>query len=339
MEKGPSRKLAVILHADVVGSTALVRLNETIAHQRIRDAFRRFAEIVSSHDGTAHEIRGDAMVAEFARASDAVAASVEFQAANVSRNQDLSDEIRPVVRVGIAMGEVVVADSTVTGEGVILVQRLEQLADPGGVCIQDAAYQTVPKRLPFQYESLGEQEVKGFEEPVRAYRLVLETGAPKHLPDTRIDTVRSRKVWRRVAGGVVALFIVVGGWIAWWQPWQSQVEPASVERIAIPLSDKPSVAVLPFVNMSNDPEQEYFSDGITEDLITDLSKLRGLMVIARNSTFAYKGKAIDVRQIGKELGVRHVLEGSVRKGDSTFKGGIRGVLVGRNVAGVCLEGG
>ena len=319
MEEGPSRKLAVILHADVAGSTALVRLNEILAHQRIRDAFRRFAEIVSSHDGIAHEIRGDAMVAEFARASDAVAASVDFQAANSSRNQDLSDEIRPVVRVGIAMGEVVIADSTVTGEGVVLAQRLEQLADPGGVCIQDAAYQTVPKRLPFQYESLGEQEVKGFEEPVRAYRLVLETGASKFLPDTRIDTVRSQKVWPRAVGGVVALFIVVGGWIAWWQPWQSQVEPASVERVAIPLFDKPSVAVLPFVNMSDDPEQEYFSDGITEDLITDLSKLRGLMVIARNSTFAYKGKAVDVRQIGKELGVRHVLEGSVRKVDDQVR--------------------
>ena len=171
MEEGPSRKLAVLLHADVVGSTALVRLDETLAHHRIQDAFGRFSEVISNHNGTAHEVRGDALVAEFSRASDAIAASVEFQAANDTENERLADDLRPVLRVGIAMGEVLIANNTVTGEGVVLAQRLEQLAAPGGICIQDAAYQTVPNRLPFIYESVGETRLKGFDEPVRPVRL------------------------------------------------------------------------------------------------------------------------------------------------------------------------
>ena len=163
LEMGPLlRKLAVIIHADVVDSTALVRLDESLAHQRIQDTFRRFSKTIENHEGTAHEIRGDALIAEFAKASDAVAASIEFQADNSIHVQDLPGQIRPLLRVGVAMGEVVVADDTVTGEGVVLAQRLEQMAKTGGVCIQGAAYETVPKRLPYQYQSLGELEIKGF---------------------------------------------------------------------------------------------------------------------------------------------------------------------------------
>ena len=137
MEKDQlSRKLAVILHADVVDSTALVRQDETLAHQRIQDAFQRFSITIKRHDGIAHEIRGDALVAEFGKASDAVSASLAFQATNAIHNEQLSDDLKPVLRIGIAMGEVVIADSTVTGEGVVLAQRLEQLAEQGGVCIQ-----------------------------------------------------------------------------------------------------------------------------------------------------------------------------------------------------------
>ena len=172
MPETHDRKLAVILHADVVDSTALVRLNESLAHERMQDAFRRLAEVITTHDGIAHEIRGDALVAEFSRASDAVAAAVAFQNANAAHNAGLPDQVQAAVRAGIAMGEVVVADHTLTGEGVVLAQRLEQLAEPGGTCIQGAAYETVPKRLAFEYESLGEQRLKGFEEPVRAYRVV-----------------------------------------------------------------------------------------------------------------------------------------------------------------------
>jgi adenylate cyclase len=268
-----SHKLVVILHADVVGSTVLVQYDETLAHQRIQDSFRRFSETIEAYDGVTRELRGDALVAEFDHASDAVCAGIAFQADNAQVNATLEDDVRPEVRIGISMGEVVIADNTVTGAGVVLAQRLEQLADPGGMCIQDAAYQSVPKRLPFEYESLGEQEVKGFADPVRAYAVTLKAGE-----------------------GVPAA--------------ESVDRPA---RATLELPDKPSIAVLPFTNISSDSEQEYFSDGITEDIITDLSKVSGLFVIARNSSFAFKGQATDVTQVGRALGVRYVLEGSVRR--------------------------
>jgi TolB-like protein len=291
----------------------LVQYDETLAHQRIQDSFRRFSETIEAYGGVTHEIRGDALVAEFDRASDAVCAGIAFQADNSQVNATLEDDVRPKVRIGISMGEVVIADKTVTGAGVVLAQRLEQLADPGGMCIQDAAYQSVPKRLPFEYESLGEQEVKGFEDPVRAYRVALKSGMPIPSPDLRSDTRETKPVWRRVAGAVVVLLIVVGGGFAWWQSWKPAFEPASVERMAFPLPDKPSIAVLPFTNISDDAQQEYFVDGMTDDLITDLSKLSGLFVIARNSVFSYKGQQTKVQQIAKDLGVRYILEGSVRR--------------------------
>jgi TolB-like protein len=273
MEESPTRKLAVLLHADVVGSTRLVQLNETLAHERIQSIFR-----IASHGGIAHELRGDALVAEFAKASDAVSASLAFQIANAAHNEEQPDEVRPVVRVGIAMGEVVVADNTVTGEGVVLAQRLEQLAGAGGVCIQDAAYQTVPKRLPFEYEYLGEQKLKGFDEPVRAYGVNLTPG--KDVPSPQSSESETR-------------------------------EPT--------LPDTPSIAVLPFTNMSGDVEQEYFSDGITEDIITELSRFPTLFVIARHSTFSFKGQAIRIEEVGRQLGVKYVVEGSVRKAGNQIR--------------------
>jgi adenylate cyclase len=272
----PTRKLAVLLHADVISSTALVQLNETVAHQRIQDAFQRFSQTITQHNGTTQEIRGDALVAEFSRASDAVTAALDFQSTNTAHNEGISDEIRPELRVGIAMGEVVVADNTVTGEGIVLAQRLEQLAEPGGTCVQGAVYETIPRRLPFEYENLGERELKGFDHPVRAFAVRLQPG--KELPAPEETT---------------------------------NLQTSEPEDLQIP--DKPSIAVLPFANMSGDPEQEYFSDGITEDIITALSRVSGLMVVARNSTMAYKDKVIDVKQVGREQGVRYVLEGSVRK--------------------------
>ena len=272
MTEQPIRKLAVLLHADVVGSTALVQLDETLAHQRIQDTFRRLSEAIARHNGIAHEIRGDALVAEFSRASDAVSASLAFQAANAAHNEKLADDIRPAVRVGIAMGEVVVADNTVTGEGVVLSQRLEQLSEPGGVCIQGAAYETVPRRLPFNYENLGERELKGFDAPVRAFAVTLKAG--EQIPSP--------------ASGESAKFLL--------------------DRVK-----RPAIAVLPFANMSGDPEQEFFADGIAEDLITALSKYHWFLVIARNSTFTYKGKAVDLAEIGDALGARYVVEGSVRR--------------------------
>jgi len=314
MEERQPRKLAVILHADVVGSTALVQRDEALAHERIQDVFHRFSGTIESYNGHPLELRGDALVAEFNRASDAVEASLAFQAENTEFNSTLEDDIRPTLRIGISLGEVVVADNTITGEGIVLAQRLEQLASAGGVCIQGAVHEAVPGRLPFEYESLGEQQLKGFSAPVRAYAVSLKSGEAIPAPELR---ERSRRQW--IVGGAVAFIVIVASGLTWWQPWKPEFEPASVERMKFELPDKPSIAVLPFTNMSRDPEQEYFVDGITEDLITDLSKVSGLRVVARTSAFAYKGQSPDLREVGRDLNVRYVLEGSVRKASGKLR--------------------
>jgi adenylate cyclase len=308
-------RLAVILHCDVVGSTTLVRKDERLAHERIQAAFRDIGSAVERYGGAVKEIRGDALVGEFPRASDAVLAALSGQEGNHKRVAALNDAIAPVVRMGIALGEVVIADSTVTGAGVVLAQRLEQLAEPGGICISGAVREALPDRLGLSFESLGARDVKGFDEPVSAYAVSAPEGTPVPLPRpltaprTRGGGLRRR--WIAASVGAAVLGTASFAWIA---PWQPTLEPASPETMANPLQDKPSVAVLPFTNISDDPAQEYFVDGMTEDLITDLSKLSGLFVIARNSVFTYKGKAVKVQQVAEELGVRYVLEGSVRRG-------------------------
>jgi adenylate cyclase len=151
-----SRKLAVILHADIVASTTLVQRDETHAHRRMQDAFHRFAEVITDYGGIAHELRGDALLAEFERASDAVAAALDFQSRNGALNATLNDDIRPELRIGISLGEVVIADGTITGAGVVLAQRLEQLAKTGGIVVQGAVAETVPTRMPYVFENMGE---------------------------------------------------------------------------------------------------------------------------------------------------------------------------------------
>lgn len=283
-----SRKLAVILHADVVGSTTLVQHNEILAHERLQAAFHQFAGTIADYGGIAHELRGDALVAEFERASDAVAASLAFQVQNTALNAAYDDDIRPELRIGISLGEVVIADGTITGAGVVLAQRLEQLAEPGGIAVQGAVSETVPTRMPYDFESLGEQMLKGFDQPVRAFAVSLRQGAV--LPEVEVNQTAQIP---------------------------EPVDPGGLE--------KPSIAVLPFANMSNDPEQEYFADGISEDIITALSQIKQWLVIARNSSFVYKGRHVDIREIARELGVRYVLEGSVRKGGNRLR--ITGQLI------------
>ena len=282
-----TRKLAVILHADVVGSTALVQKNETLAHERIQAVFHQFSETITSYGGRTHELRGDALVAEFDRASDAVTAALVFQIHSEGSNATLDDDIQPQLRIGISLGEVVIADNTVTGAGVVLAQRLEQLAQPGGVVVQGAVSETVPTRMPFNYENLGEQRLKGFDRPVRAFMVSLKPGVPTPAPES------------------ITVSLPHSG------------NPAMPGAMQSP--DKPSIAVLPFENLSNDSEQEYFSDGITGDIITALGRVRQFFVIARNTMFSYKGRAVDVKVIAKELGVRYLLEGSVQKAGSRVR--------------------
>jgi len=290
-----SRKLAVILHADVVGSTSLVQINELLAHERIQSTFHHFSETIKAYGGTTRELRGDALVAEFGRASDAVSASLAFQVQNGEVNAELDDNIQPQLRIGISMGEVIVADNTITGAGVVLSQRLEQLADSGGVVVQGSVSETVPSRMQFEFKYLGEQQLKGFEKSVRAFSVHLRPG--ETLPEPEIDASAQTL-----------------------EPGDSEdkkkFSPASYEALMgekLKLPSRPSIAILPIQNMSSDPEQEFFADGIAEEIISTLSMVPEMIVIARNSSFVYKGRSVDVRQVGKELGVAHVLEGSIRK--------------------------
>jgi len=265
-------RLAVILHADIIGSTELVQKDERLTHERIRSAFLHLAERSATHDGLAHEIRGDALVAEFKRPSDAVSAAMEFQREHGERIRKIEDGLRPEVRIGIAMGEVIIADDTITGAGVVLAQRLEQLASSGGVCISAAVREAVPGRLAFSYETLGEHVLKGFNEPVRLFAVAMQQDTPS-------------------AG-------------------DKSLEPANVPSAG---PKHLSIAVLPFENLSSDPDQDYFGDGLAEDIITELSRFRSFLVIARNTTFSYKGQGTPILAIAAELAARYVVVGSVRR--------------------------
>jgi len=308
-----SGKLVVILHADVADSTALVQQDKELAHERIQDTFRRFSDTIEKYQGHVLELRGDAILAEFERASDAVSAALSFQIDHAFYNDQLTDDLRPGIRVGIATGEVIIADNTVTGAGVVQAQRIEQLAEPGGVCITAAIHEALSKRLPLDLENLGEQVLKGFDHPVHVYRVELRPG--ESMPSSQQDSQHepSPRVPKQLVATIVIALAITGGTAYWFKTQEPQEEPASVERMAYPLPDKPSIAVLPFTNMSGIAEQEYFADGMTENLITDLSKISGLFVIARNSSFSYKGQQVKVRQVAEDMGVRYVLEGSVQR--------------------------
>ncbi len=285
MKAEPTRKLAVLLHADVVDSTRLVQKDESIAHQRIRGAFQRLADMTVAYGGIAHEIRGDALVAEFSRASDAVSAALAFQAANVDHNRRLVEDICPQIRVGISLGEVVVADGTVTGAGVVLAQRLEQLAEPGGVVVQGAVSETVPDRMPFEFDGLGEQTLKGFDNPVRAF--IARVGEGETVPQPEFAASRTQFTDNDVN------------------------EPDALQPSA-----KPSIVVLPFRNATGDPGQDYVGEGIGSGLVTELARNRLLTV--RSAVYSEQLSS-DRVAVGKEYGVRYLLEGGVQKSGNRMR--------------------
>ena len=256
--------------------------------------------------------KGVGALMEFASVVDAVAFAVEVQCAMGNRNADVPEDKRIVYRIGINIGDIIVEGDDIYGDGVNIASRIEGLAEPGGICIARNAYNQVKGKVDLNFEHLGEKEVKNIAEPVSVYRVLIDEAAAALITPVTARADRSRRVWLPAVAAAVVLVVAMGGAL-WWQPWAPDVEPASAERMALPLPDKPSIAVLSFDNMSDDSSQEYFADGIAEDIITDLSKISGLFVIARNSSFTYKGKPVKVRQVAEDLGVRYVLEGSVRR--------------------------
>jgi len=315
VEERLSRRLAAILYADVVGYSRMASEDEDATHRKLKESLDLISKTVTSHHGRVINYSGDAALAMFDAVVDAVSCAAAIQRDMVILNRDVPDERKIQFRIGVNLGDVIEDDGDIFGDGVNVAARLEGLADPGGICVSDAVRTAVGKKLGLMYKDLGEQEVKNIAEPVRAYQVRLKSGAELPRPSERQKQVESSKTkrWQSIIAALVVALIIAGGAAYWFNPWETREEPASAANMAFPLPDKPSIAVLPFVNMSNDVEQEYFVDGMTEDLITDLSKLSGLFVIARNSVFTYKDKPVKVRQVAEELGVRYVMEGSVRR--------------------------
>jgi adenylate cyclase len=262
-----TRRLAAILAADVAGYSRLIGADEEGTHERLKAHLRKLVDPkIEEHRGRIVKNTGDGLLAEFPSVVDAVRCAVEVQRGMIDREPDVPEERRISFRIGVNLGDVIVEEHDIFGDGVNVAARLEALAEPGGICISRVVRDQIRDKLPYLFEDMGEQALKNIARPVRAYRVA--TGAVS-------ATVQATR--------------------------------------ALALPDKPSIAVLPFANMSRDPEQEYFVDGMVEEIITALSRIRWLFVIAHNSSFTYKGQSIDVKQVGRELGVRYVLEGSVRK--------------------------
>jgi len=269
------RKLAAILSADVKGYSRLMGEDEKGTVRTLNAYKELMIGLIQHHRGRVVDAPGDNVLAEFASVVDAVECAAEIQKELKTRNAELPENRRMEFRIGINLGDVIEDGEQILGDGVNIAARLESLSEAGGICISGTAFDQVKNKLNLGYNYLGKQAVKNIAEPIRVYRVLME-------PERAGKVIGERKAKPR-------------------------------KKMAFPLPDKPSIAVLPFVNMSRDPEQEFFSDGMTEEIITALSKVPNLLVIARNSTFTYKGKPVKVKQVSEELGVQYVLEGSVQK--------------------------
>ena len=308
------RHLAAILAADVVGYSRLMGEDEAATLTALK-AHRRevFGPKAAQYNGRTVKLMGDGALMEFGSVVDAVAFAVEVQVAMRQRNSGIPEARRIVYRIGINIGDIIVEGDDIYGDGVNVAARLEGLADPGGLCVAHHVYDQVKHKLDLSFECLGEKAVKNIAEAITVYRVLIDDKAAALATPLVQGPAGGPRRWWPAAGAALAVLALAIGGALWWQPWSPRDEPASIERMAFALPDKPSIAVLPFNNMSGDVEQEYFADGMTEDLITDLSKIPGLFVIARNSSFSYKGQSVKVRQVAEELGVRYVLEGSIRR--------------------------
>jgi TolB-like protein/class 3 adenylate cyclase len=280
------RRLAAVLAADVAGYSRLMGIDEEGTLARLKAVRKALVDpTITAHRGRIVKTTGDGMLVQFASAVDAARCAVEVQREMVKQNASVPQELRIEFRIGIHVGDIIIDDNDIFGDGVNIAARLEGIAEPGGICVSDDGHRQIRSKVDFAFDDMGPQTLKNISEPMRA--------------------------WRMLVGNVSAPAIA------------KYSSAGSATTLALP--DKPSIAVLPFQNMSGDPEQDYFADGMVEDIITALSQFKSLFVIARNSSFTYKGRAVDIKQVGHELGVRYVLEGSVRKAGSRVR--INGQLI------------
>ncbi len=313
--EGVKRKLTAILSADVKGYSRLMGEDED-ATVRTLTAYRTImVTLIQKHQGRVVDSPGDNLLAEFSSVLDAVRCAVEIQEELRDRNTELPENRKMEFRIGINLGDIIEEGGRIYGDGVNIAARMEGLAEGGGICISGTVYEHVKNKLAMGFDYLGRRNIKNITEPVQVYRVWMEAGPTTTgvSKEGRAGLMHLQRVAMAVAAVLLLGTAVVAIWNFYLRPAPRPVEVASREKMAFPLPDKPSIAVLPFVNMSGDPDQEYFSDGLTEDLITDLSKTPDFFVIARNLVFPYKGKAVRLQQVSRELGVRYVLEGSVRK--------------------------
>lgn len=308
------RRLAAILSADVVGYSRLMGENETRTLSALKAHRKELIEPKEAqYHGRTIKLMGDGALMEFGSVVDAVQFAVEFQLAMQQRNADVSADQQIVYRVGINVGDVIVEEDDIYGDGVNVAARLEALADPGGICVRRNVRNQVRDKLDIDFDDLGEVEVKNINRPIRVFRVVLNDKADRLVtPIVAEPTAKANVRWPVIVSLLVFGIIAASG-LVYWQLRTPAPDHEPQQGLALPLPDKPSIAVLPFANLSGDPDQDFFADGLTTDLITDLSNISELFVIARNSVFTYKGKAVKIQQVAKDLGVRYVLEGTVRR--------------------------
>ncbi|MFN0315764.1 MAG: adenylate/guanylate cyclase domain-containing protein [Burkholderiales bacterium] len=303
-ESAPTRKLAAILGADVTGYSRLMAQDDAGTVRALEESRAVFRERIEAHGGSVIDMAGDSVLAQFPSALEAVHCAMEVQKAFAGTNAFVPSEKRMLFRIGLNIGDILQQpDGTIYGDGVNIAARLESIAEPGGITISGAVYDQVKSRLEANFEFTGEQTVKNIPEPVRTYRVVMGGSVAK--------PAAARGSRRMVVGIAVIIIVAATGSIVWWMG-RPATHPARGKG-------EPVVAVLAFANMSADPKQEYFSDGLTENIIDSLAQVRDLKVIARNSSFRYKGQAVDVRKAGEELGASYIVEGSVRRAAKTLR--------------------
>lgn len=310
------RRLSAILAADVVGYSRLMGKDEAgtlAALKQIRTAI--FDSKATQHSGRTIKLMGDGILMEFGSVVDAVLFAIDVQTATQVHNSDIEPSQQIIFRIGINIGDVIVEDDDIYGDGVNVAARLEGLAVPGGICIGRSVRDQIRDKLDLNLEDLGETEVKNIARAVRAFRIMMDAQATALCTPVVSPTVsQSGPAPRILLAALVGCFILIAGGVAvWWQPWVPAFERASASEMKFSLPDKPSIAVLPFENLSDKEGQDFFADGMTDDIITDLSKISGIFVTARHSIVGYKKMDVKIHQIAQDLGVRYVLSGSVRR--------------------------